>query len=129
MIILVNSFSPNMLKQQQTALEFTPMTIRQVDDLIDEYGFQSYLSQQNVLNVYQAFSSFKGEISINRKPYYLRMDDTVIQLQYVGPYFSDDSYELPENGKLFFWKIKPLEYKTSMKIDKMNVKTYAEHQP
>ena len=83
MIILVNSFSPNMLKQQQTALEFTPMTIRQVDDLIDEYGFQSYLSQQNVLNVYQAFSSFRGEIHINRKPYYLRMDDTVIQLQYV----------------------------------------------
>ena len=111
MITLINSFSPNMLSQSRMTLEWTPISIREIEALLEQESFQSYMGQYNVANY---FSLLVGkEININRKPYYIHPNDVVIQVQYIGPYFEDDAQKLPDAGRIIYWKIEPLELKAS----------------
>ena len=43
MITLINSFSPNMLSQSRMTLEWTPISIREIETLLEQESFQSYI--------------------------------------------------------------------------------------
>ncbi len=122
MITLINSFSPNMLSQSRMTLEWTPISIREIESMLEEETFQSYMGQYNVANYFGKL--LNREINVNRKPYYIHPNDIVIQVQYIGPFFEDDAHKLPEAGKIIYWKIEPLELKSSFQDGK---KSYLTH--
>ena len=97
MITFINSFSPNMLSQSRMTLEWTPVSIREIESLLEVETFQSYMGQYNVANYFG--KSLNREIPVNRKPYYIHPNDIVIQVQYIGPFFEDDAQKLPDAGK------------------------------
>lgn len=122
MITLINSFSPNMLGQGRVTLEWTPISLRDIQRGIEDEGFCSFMGQANVANIFSKM--IEEEILVNRKPYYIHPNDTIMQVQYIGPYFDDDALELPEGGRFAYWKIKPIELKSTFTIKNTKILTY-----
>ena len=121
MIILINSFSPNMLGQTRAYLEWTPISLSEIISLLGEESFTSHMGQANVANVFSIMTGFL--VRVNRKPYYLHRNDTIIQVQYIGPYFDENDTKLPENGRLTYWRIRPMELKNSFKVSNTEILT------
>ena len=121
MITFINSFSPNMLLQHRAYLEWTPISLREIQNAMDQEGFSSHMGQSNVANIFSVMTGHT--VRVNRKPYHLHRNDTIIQVQYVGPYFDDQDLDLPENGKLVYWKIRPMELKSSFKVNSTEIFT------
>lgn len=90
---------------------------------MEEESFQSFMGQANVANL---FSQMTGmSVQVNRKPYHIRTSDLVIQVQYIGPYFDDNSKELPKGGKLAYWRIQPIELRASFRIGDTHILTHS----
>ncbi|MEK9698303.1 MAG: hypothetical protein VW270_21215 [Candidatus Poseidoniales archaeon] len=115
MITLINSFSPNMLGQNRMTMEWTPVSLREVQVILEQESHQSYMGQYNVANIFGRMTG--QEIKVNRKPYYVHPNDVIIQVQYIGPYFDDDADQLPEGGRIIYWKIVPLNLRSSFQAD------------
>jgi len=123
MITLINSFSPNMLGQSRVTLDWSPTSFKEVQRLMEEESFQSFIGQANVAKL---FSQMTGmNVQVNRKPYHIRNSDLVIQIQYIGPYFDDNSKELPKGGKLAYWRIQPIELRASFRIGDTHILTHS----
>jgi septum formation inhibitor MinC len=90
---------------------------------MEEESFQSFMGQANVANL---FSQMTGmSVQVNRKPYHIRTSDLVIQVQYIGPYFDDNSKELPQGGRLAYWRIQPIELRASFRIGDTHILTHS----
>ena len=113
MITLINSFSPNMLAQTRMTLEWTPLSFKGVQSFLEDKAYQSFMGQYNVANIFGKMLNM--EIKVNRKPYYVHPNDMIIQVQYIGPYFEDDAESIPEAGKIIYWRIDPLELRSTFK--------------
>lgn len=122
MITLINSFSPNMLGQNRMTLEWTPVSIHDIQLLLERETYQSYMGQYNVANVFGKM--INQEVKVNRKPYYIHPNDTVIQVQYIGPYFDDDAETIPDGGRIIYWQIQPLDLKTTFYDNQKTYMTY-----
>jgi len=122
MITLINSFSPNMLGQNRMTLEWTPVSLRDIQVLLERETHQSYMGQYNVANVFGKM--INQEIKVNRKPYYIHPNDTVIQVPYIGPYFDDDYEDIPDGGRIIYWQIQPLDLKTTFLDNQKSYMTY-----
>jgi len=122
MITLINSFSPNMLLQSRVTLDWSPTSLKEIQRLMEEHSYQSYMGQANVANIFSRMTGM--DVPVNRKPYYIRTDDLVIQVQYIGPYFDDSATELPESGRFAYWKIQPIELKASFRIGQTHILTH-----
>ena len=81
------------------------------------------MGQANVANVFSVMTGYS--VIVNRKPYYLHRNDTIIQVQYVGPYFDENDTKLPENRRLTYWRIMPMELKISFKGNNTEILTLA----
>lgn len=122
MITFINSFSPNMLGQNRMTLEWEPISLKGIQSILEDEPFQSFMGQYNVANI---FGTMIGhELKVNRKPYYVHPNDVIIQVQYIGPYFDDDAKEIPEGGRIIYWKITPLEIKSTFKDSSNTYMTY-----
>lgn len=123
MITFINAFSPNMLGQSRMTLEFSPITLSEIVHLMEGRAFQSYMGQLNIARIFSDYVN--QEVRVNRRPYRIHNNDTVIQVQYLGPFMEEEETSLPEGGRFQYWKITPMELKSEFSDGDNQFLTYA----
>lgn len=116
-LVLLNTFSPNMLGRRETAINWQPVTLNYLARLLESTSgsHTSHISQNAICRilwdkVISVSPWLKEELLIraSKAPYFVSTTDTIIQIQYVGPTIENNDLSLPKGGQLHFWEMVPM---------------------
>ena len=111
-VVLLSTFSPNMLGKKKATLGWTPISLDDVISILEDVDGEhlSHISQQAICNVLSSKlqDSSRFFVERNHAPYFLDEDDFIIHVQYLGPVIGENSVSIPKGGALFFWWVQPL---------------------
>lgn len=105
-VIIANAFSINMLEQQEQKINFKPVTINEVRDLLTNNKYESSVGHSDTASLYSNILGVK--IVANRRNDKIDKDTLLVVGQYTGPRLPEGVTSLPEGSAINWWRVEVL---------------------
>ncbi len=102
MIKLVNAFSINMLKEDDSKVRFKRISLDEAKDILRQ-GFESFVGHQDLANI--AAGMLEMPVQVNKVSTMLEKDDIMIVAQFIGPRLPEGATKLPDGARVDFFKV------------------------
>lgn len=133
-LVFLNTFSMNMLGKREAAIQYQPVSLNRLAKLIEGTNGEnvSHISQAQICIILTdklegVCPDLRGKLWIkpSKAPYYINPEDTIIQIQYIGPFI--EGHSMPKHGSFLYWEITPMIKMSSFQDKDGNTYTTYQH--